>query len=217
MASELRHGDGITCDRVVTNWDLAFVIPITRPLLIMISQSASDHRSTHSHTHEDTYMCGRLRTDWGGVVRVTKDMASTNNRCLKRKAKYPVLVFEKDGYLQRRLVDILSSSDRRIRGPHRLRDYCTPIHDAAVKYTTIWQVKWSRDMGKVGIDEEEIALSGGGSRWGNGGALQQVQKVLLGCSAPEGLGYVPVDEKCPRYVPSYEKRLVYILVDEKRL
>jgi hypothetical protein len=53
-------------------------------------------------------------------------------------------------------------------------------------------------MGRDRVDEEEIALSPSyrqGSMRGNGGDLQQIQKVLLGCSTPEGLGYVPVDEK----------------------
>ena len=139
-------------------------------------------------------MRGRSGTDRGRVVRVTKDLAFTINQCLQRKAEYPVCAFEEDGHLQGRLIDVQPSGDRRTRGPHRLRDYRTPIHQAAVKYPTIWRVWRSRDMGRDRIDEE-IALSEGGSKHGNGGALQQIQKVLLGCLTLEGLGYVPVDEK----------------------
>ncbi len=55
-----------------------------------------------------------------------------------------------------------------------------------------------RDVGRDRVEEEEIALSPGvgqGGVGGNGGALQKIQEVLFGCAAPEGLGYVPVNEK----------------------
>jgi len=55
-----------------------------------------------------------------------------------------------------------------------------------------------RDVGRGRVEEEEIALSPGvgqGGVGGNGGALQKIQEVLFGCAAPEGLGYVPVNEK----------------------
>jgi hypothetical protein len=84
-------------------------------------------------THDNPDMCGRLLTQRGGVMRVSKNMALSINRCPKRKAESPVLVFEKDGHLQLCLFDNLASGGSRMRGPHRLRDYSAPIHDAAVK------------------------------------------------------------------------------------
>ena len=55
-----------------------------------------------------------------------------------------------------------------------------------------------RDMGRDGVEEEEITLPrwvGQGSVWGNRGGLQEIQKVLFGRTAPDSLGYVPVNEK----------------------
>ncbi len=53
-------------------------------------------------------------------------------------------------------------------------------------------------MGKDGIEGQEITLppgAGQGGVRGKRGALQKIQKVLFSCTAPEGLGYVPANEK----------------------
>jgi hypothetical protein len=56
-----------------------------------------------------------------------------------------------------------------------------------------------RDVGRDGVEEEEVAFPcwvGRGCVGGNRGTFQEIQKVVFGCAAPEGLGYVSVNEKC---------------------
>jgi hypothetical protein len=81
---------------------------------------------------------------------------------------------------------------------HRLWDYSTPIHDAAVKQpTTWWAGMLGRDVGRDRVEEEEIALPRREERgcvWGDRGALEEIQTVLFGRTALEGLRYVPVNE-----------------------
>jgi hypothetical protein len=63
---------------------------------------------------------------------------------------------------------------------------------------TWWVGLLGRDVGRDSVEEEEIALPPGVGQdglWGNGVALQKIQKVLFGCTAPEGLGYGPVHEE----------------------
>src|SRR6266702_8518368 len=96
-------------------------------------------------------MCGRLLTQWGGIIRVSKNMALAINRCPKGKAESPVLVFEKDGHLQLRPCDVLSYIASRTLGPHRLRDHRTLIHNAAVNFSS---------NGRVGNPICNIAIHG---------------------------------------------------------
>jgi hypothetical protein len=120
-------------------------------------------------------MCGRFWNERGGGIRVSENMAAIN-RCPQWKTECAFFVFEKDGHLKQRLFDILSSVDSRIGGPHCLRDYCTPIHDAAVEYPAAGRAqKPMGNMGRDGIDEEEIAVAPGvrrGCMRGNEGGLQ---------------------------------------------
>ena len=56
-----------------------------------------------------------------------------------------------------------------------------------------------RDMGRDRLEEEKDAFPpwvGQDGLWGNGGALQKVLEVLFGCTTPDGLGNIPIDEKC---------------------
>lgn len=175
-------GDGIVRARLVADLDLALEFPVPGP--------------------GDTEIRRRLFTELRGVTRIAEAVALTGSGRLERDAESPIGALEKNGHLQLRL-DLLSSVDgggMLRRRPHRLRDHRAPGRDAAVKQpTTCWAGMLGRDVGRDGVEEEEMALPtlvGQGGVWGNGGALQKIEKVLFGCTAPEGLGYVPVNEKC---------------------
>jgi len=178
LMSQQSDGDGIVRARLVLNLDLALELPIPGP------GNAEIRR--------------RLSTELCGLTRIAETIALTSSGRLERDAESPICAaaLEKDGHLQ---VDLLSSIDGGMWRPQRLWDHGAPVHDAAVKQPTTWWVRMlRRDVGRDGLEQEEIALSPGVGQdgvWRDGGALQKIQEVLFGCTAPDGLGYVPVNEK----------------------
>jgi hypothetical protein len=82
---------------------------------------------------------------------------------------------------------------------YSLRNYGSPVHDAAVKQPIAWWAEmlyW--EVGRHRVNKEELTLppSVGKDCVQRGeGALQKIQKVPLSCPTPEGVGNVPVNEQ----------------------
>lgn len=131
---ELSHGDGVVRSQLAIKWDLLLEHFITGPLWLIVNKFRKCPPATKGHTYHNTNMCGHPLTQWCVACWVLKkNMALVINACPKWNSNSPVLVFEKDRYLQLHRFNVSSYIDRRKRWPHLLRDYCTPIHDAAVK------------------------------------------------------------------------------------
>jgi hypothetical protein len=130
---------------------------------------------------------------------IDEAIAPASGASLEGKAKFPIWTLEEDGHLQFRLSHQPSSIFDGQRGPHRLGYHGAHGHQATIEHQALrlWQ-RPDLEMRGCGIDDEEATFDtrvGQDPVRGDLVAHQQTKKVLLGHTAVEGSGYVPVDEK----------------------
>jgi hypothetical protein len=113
-------------------------------------------------------------------------MASTTNSSLESNSESSVRVLEKDGHLQRCILDVLSPIGNGVRNPQYLGNHSSDIQDPAVKYPRV-------SIGR--IDDERNAVRPRVIRGRDGITLQNVREVSLSQLGTETMGYVPVHQK----------------------
>lgn len=86
-------------------------------------------------------------------------MATTSCSSLKAESKLAVIALEEDGELQFRLFYVIPFIGMGMWSPKSLRNHCSHIHEATVKYPTILARKLKRDVSRNGIDVEESAFA----------------------------------------------------------
>jgi hypothetical protein len=80
LTKKLSHGNGVALGGLVTNWDLALELLITRPLIFFLVNKSefSKGPTNKGHTHNNPDMCGRLLTQRGEVIRMPKVVLAIN-------------------------------------------------------------------------------------------------------------------------------------------
>jgi len=100
-------------------------------------------------TDADSDVRGRLGTKGRIALGIHEGMASARNSGLESKTESPVRVKEKDGPLQFRILDVLSSVRDGVRNPQDLGNHSSGIHNPTVKHPRVL-------VG--GSDDERIAI-----------------------------------------------------------
>ncbi len=100
-------------------------------------------------TDADSDLRGRLGTKGRMALGIHEGMASARNSGLESKTESPVRVKEKDGLLQFRILDVLSSVRDGVRNPQDLGNHSSSIHNPTVKHPRV--LVW-------GSDDERIAI-----------------------------------------------------------